>query len=80
MAHNIGMLVLGKVEANGQTARIGFGLIVGDLRKAGGVRKTCSDRGGFTQDVRRLGQALCSGGRGKRSREQQSFGVSGTKA
>src|SRR5271166_1189701 len=74
------MNVFSEVEANGESARICVGVVVGNQWDAGGVREADGDRCGWVIQVRRTGERSRFCRRRKGSGEHRSLSVCGAKA
>jgi hypothetical protein len=80
MGDDVGVAVLGKVEANGHTAGVGVGVGIGDNGDAGGIGEADGDGSGGTKDVGSAGEGRGILRWGEVAGEEDSLGVSGAEA
>jgi hypothetical protein len=80
VSDDVGVNVVGQVEANGEAARVGVGLAVGDFGKAGGVGEAGGDGSGFALDVRGRSKRFRCGSGLEGSAEHKALGMGGAEA
>jgi hypothetical protein len=77
---DVGVDVLGELEADGEAARGCVGVVVRDERDAGGVREADDDGCGRARDVRGASEIFGGGGGRECAAEQEALGVYGAEA
>ena len=77
---DVGVDMLGELEADREAAWAGVGIVVRDERDTGGVGEAGEDRRGCARNVFRTAEVFCGGGRSEDAAEQDAFGMHGTEA